>query len=465
MIRIHVLGAAGGVTGSCYIVETSKAHVMVDFGQFQGPDARGGSNLVMPPDIDRLSAVVLTHAHLDHSGRLPILCKNGYKGDIFATSASSDLTDAVLADAAGIQEQDAASENRRRERAGLEPIPPLFTRADAECIKTRTKDCPFYKPVQVADGVSILYREAGHILGAASIEMTVTDGGITKVIAFSGDIGPRHVPILRDPDPPEKADLVFLESTYGDREHPPMQPSLDQFLKIIRETIFNKQRVLIPAFAIGRTQLILYYLGQAVREGKLQPDIPIYLDSPAAMRATMVYRKHGELFDTEASKLARTGTFEQDLKKFRIIESPAESRALNESWDPCVIIAGSGMCEGGRIVHHIRHNIWRRGTSLILVGYMGEGTMGRRLSEGAKQVYIFNDPIIVRADVHKVDGFSAHAGRAELLEWMSKLAAGKPRVVLTHGDNGPRASLAQGLLERYGLKAELPMRGDVLTVA
>lgn len=465
MIRIHVLGAAGGVTGSCYIVETSKARVMVDFGQFQGPDARGGANYVLPPDLGTLNAVVLTHAHLDHSGRLPILCRSGYKGAIFATAASSDLTDAVLADAAGIQEQDAFAENRRRERAGLEPIPPLFTRADADCIKERTRDCEYYKPVQVAEGISVLYREAGHILGATSVEMTVTDVGVTKRVVFSGDIGPRNVPILRDPDPPEKADLVFLESTYGDREHPPMQPSLDQFLKIIRETIFNKQRVLIPAFAIGRTQLLLYYMGQAVREGKLPPDIPIYLDSPAALRATLVYRKHGELYDKEAAKIARTGTFEQDLKGFRIVESAAESRTLNESWDPCVIIAGSGMAEGGRIVHHLRHNIWRRGTSLILVGYMGEGTMGRRLAEGAKQVYIFNDPIIVRASVYKIDGFSAHAGRAGLIEWLSKLAAGKPRVVLTHGDNGPRASLAQGLLERYGLKAELPMRGDVLTLA
>ncbi|MGH7242956.1 MAG: MBL fold metallo-hydrolase RNA specificity domain-containing protein [Phycisphaerales bacterium] len=465
MIRIHVLGAAGGVTGSCYLVETSQARVMVDFGQFQGPDARGGANFVMPPDLGTLNAVVLTHAHLDHSGRLPILCRGGYKGKIYATSASSDLTDAVLADAAGIQEQDTFSENRRRERAGLDPIPPLFTRADADCINAQMHDCDYYKSIQVADGISVLFREAGHILGATSIEMTVTDGGVTKVIAFSGDIGPRDVPILRDPDPPAKADLVFLESTYGDREHPPMQPSIDQFLKIIRETIFNKQRVLIPAFAIGRTQLLLYYMGQAVRDGKLPPDIPIFLDSPAAMRATLVYRKHGELYDKDAAKLARTGNFEQDLKNFRIIESPAESRALNESWDPCVIIAGSGMAEGGRIVHHLRHNIWRRGTSLILVGYMGEGTMGRRLAEGAKQIYIFNDPIIVRANVYKIDGFSAHAGRAGLIEWMSKLAVGKPRVILTHGDNTPRASLAQGLLERYGLKAELPMRGDVLTLA
>lgn len=465
MIRIHTLGAAGGVTGSCYLVETSRARVLVDFGQFQGPDARGGANFVMPPDLQSLNAVVLTHAHLDHCGRLPLLCKHGYRGSIYATPASSDLTDAVLADAAGVQEQDAESENRRRVRAGLEPIPPLFTRADAECVKARTKDSPYGRQVAVAEGVSVLFREAGHILGATSVEMTVSDGGVTKRIAFSGDIGPRHVPILRDPDPPEKADLVFLESTYGDREHPPQQPSIDEFVRIIRDTIFNKQRVLIPAFAIGRTQLLLYYLGQAVREGKLQADIPIYLDSPAAMRATMVYRKHGELYDKDAANLARSGNFEQDLKRFRIIESPTESRALNESWDPCVIIAGSGMCEGGRIVHHIRHNIWRRGTALILVGYMGEGTLGRKLAQGAKQIYIFNDPIAVRADVHKIDGFSAHAGRTELIEWLSKLATGKPRIALTHGDNGPRASLAQGILERYGLTAELPMRGDVLTLA
>ncbi|MFO0861646.1 MAG: MBL fold metallo-hydrolase [Phycisphaerales bacterium] len=465
MIRIHTLGAAGGVTGSCYLVETSRARVLVDFGQFQGPDARGGANFVMPPDLQSLNAVVLTHAHLDHCGRLPLLCKHGYRGSIYATPASSDLTDAVLADAAGVQEQDAESENRRRVRAGLEPIPPLFTRADAECVKARTKDSPYGRQVAVAEGVSVLFREAGHILGATSVEMTVSDGGVTKRIAFSGDIGPRHVPILRDPNPPETADLVFLESTYGDREHPPQQPSIDEFVRIIRDTIFNKQRVLIPAFAIGRTQLLLYYLGQAVREGKLQADIPIYLDSPAAMRATMVYRKHGELYDKDAANLARSGNFEQDLKRFRIIESPTESRALNESWDPCVIIAGSGMCEGGRIVHHIRHNIWRRGTALILVGYMGEGTLGRKLAQGAKQIYIFNDPIAVRADVHKIDGFSAHAGRAELIEWLSKLATGRPRIALTHGDNGPRASLAQGIQERYGLTAELPMRGDVLTLA
>ncbi len=465
MIRIHVLGAAGGVTGSCYLVETSKARVMVDFGQFQGRDARGDTNLSMPPiDLKKLSAVVLTHAHLDHSGRLPMLCSAGYRGPIYATPASSDLTDAVLADAAGIQEQDAESDNRRRLRAGLEPIPPLFTRADAECIKARMKDSPYYQQIPVAEGISVLYREAGHILGATSVEMTVADAGQTKRIVFSGDIGPRDVPILRDPDPPSEADLVFLESTYGDREHPAQQPSVDEFIRIISETIFNKQRVLIPAFAIGRTQLLLYYLSEAVRAGKLSPSISIYLDSPAAMRATMVYRKHEELYDEEATRLLKMRRLEKDLKSLRIIESPAESRALNNSWDPCVIIAGSGMCEGGRIVHHLRHNIWRRGTSLILVGYMGEGTLGRKLSEGARQVYIFNDPIAVRADVHHLDGFSAHAGREELIRWLSKVAPSKPRVALTHGDDGPRASLAQGLLERYGIKAELPMRGNIITL-
>ena len=310
-----------------------------------------------------------------------------------------------------------------------------------------------------------MYREAGHILGATSVEMTVSDGGVTKKIVFSGDIGPRGVPILRDPDPPESCDLAFLESTYGDREHPPAQAAIDALIKIVRETIFNKQRVLIPAFAIGRTQMLLYYLGEAARQGKLPASTPVFLDSPAAMRATMVYRKHEELFDGEAAKLAKTGTFEQSLKNFRIVETATESRSLNESWDPCVIIAGSGMCEGGRIVHHLRHNIWRRGTALVLVGYMGEGTLGRKLGDGAKQVYIFNDPIAVRADVFKLDGFSAHAGRAELIAWPEKLARSRPRIVLTHGDNGPRASLAAGLKERYGIDAELPMRGDVLTLA
>jgi metallo-beta-lactamase family protein len=473
MIQVRVLGAAGGVTGSAYLVETSQTKVLVDLGMFQGRDARTTNGNGERIDVNAslgvidprsLAAVVLTHAHLDHTGRLPMLTRAGYNGPIFATPASGDLTEAVLRDSAGIQEQDTQRENRKRERAGLDPIEPIYTKQDAEAVYKLIKDVPYAKEAPVAPGVKIRYYEAGHILGSASIAMTVSDAGVTKKIVFSGDIGPRNAPILRDPEPPSEADLVFLESTYGDKEHPGTSASVERLIRIVRDTIFNKQRVIIPAFAIGRTQLLLYHLICAHEAGELA-DIPVYLDSPAAKRATEVYMKHTNLYDAEATKLARCQRLVDGLKSLRLIETANESRALNESWDPCVIIAGSGMCEGGRIVHHLRHNLWRRGTAVVLVGYMAEGTLGRKLADGADQVFIFNDPIAVRADIHRLDGFSAHAGRSELLAWPEKMMKGRPRLVLTHGEDGPRAALAAGLKDRYGVAAELPMRGDVIHLA
>lgn len=465
MIRIRVVGAGSGVTGSSYLVETPQARVLVDFGQFQGADARQSDNASLGPvDPARLNAVVLTHAHLDHSGRLPLLIRHGYRGPMFASIATVDLTAAVLDDAAGIQEQDAARENRRRERAGLDPIPPLFSRADADAFDRAARPIPFEQWTRVADGVEVRFFEAGHILGSASVEMRIRSAEATRTIVFSGDVGPRGVPILRDPVLPPSCDLAFLESTYGDRDHQTGPDAAEALVRIVRDAYFERQRVLIPAFAIGRTQLLLYHLGEAIADGRLG-QVPIYLDSPAGRRATDVYMKHQDLYDAEAKRLIAADGVRRGLSSLRIVESPQESMALNRSWDPCVIIAGSGMCEGGRIVHHLRHNLWRRGTRVVLVGYMARGTLGRRLAENAKEVAIFGDPIAVRAEIHRLDGFSAHAGRSELLEWARPAAAPGARIVLTHGEPEARSSLAEGLRERYGVDVVLPMNGDTIDLS
>jgi metallo-beta-lactamase family protein len=463
-MKITLYGAAGDVTGSAYYVETDSAKVLVDFGVFQGGKQAEIRNLKLPPiNINRLDGVILTHAHLDHTGRLPLLAKNGYRNPVFATPATIEMTALILHDSAKVKKLDMMRANRKRSRAGKPHIQPLYSSDDVDHVLKLFKPIPYNEPFPAAPGISVRAVEAGHILGSASIELTATEKGKKKVIVFSGDLGPMGMAILKDPAPLPYADLVFLESTYGDRDHRSLKDTLLEGETIIRQAVQEKGKILIPSFAVGRTQQLLYYLAAAFHRGDV-PKFPVFLDSPMANEATNIYMKHPELYDEEALELAKSGELKADLSHVNISTSPEESIAINDVEGPCMIIAGSGMCNAGRILHHLRHNLWMPETSVIIVGYQAEGTLGRQLVDGAKTVRIFGETIAVKAQIHLLGGLSAHAGQSDLLRWFDVVAGSKPKVVLSHGEEKGRLPLAEIISKTYGLTPVLPEYGEVIEI-
>lgn len=461
-MKITIHGAAGEVTGSAYLVETDRARVLVDFGMFQG-GARTEAKNVLPSGLEpkTLNTVLLTHAHLDHCGRLPLLLKGGYTGSILATNATVDLAGLILRDSAKVQSYDAERANRKRERAGKELKEALYNADDVERTMKQFRAVEFDAPLDAAGGITARYVGAGHMLGSASIELTVREKGKTSVVVFSGDIGPSGLAIVRDASPIKRADAVFLESTYGDRDHKPLKETLAEFGAIIEQAVRQKSRVLVPAFAVGRTQQILHHLNELFCAGTVKP-FPVYLDSPMAIEATKIYRSHPDLFDDETLDLQRACDIASRHAHVKPTPTAQDSMKLNDAPGPCVIMAGSGMCNAGRILHHFRHGLWRPETIVMIVGYQGEGTLGRQLVDGAKEVKIFGEKISVRARIETLNGFSAHAGQGELLKWFRFMAPSKPQVILTHGEARGREPLAELIRKRHGLKPLLPSQGDAI---
>jgi metallo-beta-lactamase family protein len=459
-MKITLHGAAGEVTGSAYLVETDRARILVDFGMFQG-GAHAEARNCLPKDLAprRLDAVLLTHAHLDHCGRLPLLTRAGYPGPVYATEATRELAGLILHDSAKVQAYDIERVNRKRQRANEPLQEPLYGHPEVEQTLALFRTVAFEQPRLVAEGVTARFVEAGHMLGSASIQLTIQDRGQTREVVFSGDLGPKGLALVRDAVPLNHADLVFLESTYGDRDHKPAAETLAEFRDIIRKAVERRARILVPAFAVGRTQQILFHLEELFCARTIQP-FPIYVDSPMAIEATKIYERHPDLFDAEALDLERRCGALDNQPYVRTCATPQESMALNDALGPCLIMAGAGMCNAGRILHHLRHGLWRPETVILIVGFQAEGSLGRMLVDGAKEVSIFGEKIAVKAEIHTLNGFSAHAGQSELLRWFEPLAPAKPKVVLSHGEPRGREPLAALIEKRHGLKPLLPAVGD-----
>ena len=464
-MKIKLTGASGGeVTGSAYLVRTKRATILVDAGLFQGGRQSEAKNrLPSGARPDELDAVLLTHAHLDHTGRLPLLFKHGFTGTVFATAATLDLAELIMKDCARIQSQDAERKTRKAAQRDQPPVEPLYEPEDVEPFRSLARTVQFQKPVQVADGMTARWIEAGHMLGSGSIELTVDEDGRKKVVVFSGDLGPTTMPLLREFQTFQKADAVFLESTYGDRLHRPYDKTVAEFERIVKKVAQGGGKILVPTFAIGRSQQMLYHLAIMFLRKDLAP-FPVYLDSPMALEATKIYRKYPDLFDDELIAWQKKGLLPLNRSIFKPSVTANDSKKINDVEGPCVVLAGAGMCNAGRILHHLKQNLDNPTTNVLIVGFQGHGSLGRRLVEGHEAVTIFGERIPVRASVHTLNGFSGHADQSELLKWFATLAPAKPKVFLTHGEDRGRGTLAKLIQQKHKLSAVLPKQGDVVEI-
>ena len=447
-MKLSFYGADQCVTGSCHGIEANGKKILVDCGLQQGRDEV--NNTQFPFAANSIDYVLVTHAHIDHSGRIPLLIKQGFHGEILTTRLTGELMSIMLLDSAHIQEQDAAWKNRKGQRAGAEYTEPLYTIEDAQRVGEFLKTCEYRQPVNLCEGVTVEFMDAGHLLGSASIKMTITENGVTKTIVFSGDIGNINQPIIRDPTHFHGTDYVVMESTYGDRNHDAVWSYTDDLAKIIDETMAKGGNVIIPSFAVGRTQELLYFIRE-IKDGhmvKSNPDFPVYIDSPLAKKATTIFTGdlHGYL-DEDAIRLVSDGTHMFNFSNLRMTETMEESKALNEDRTPKVIISASGMCDAGRIRHHLKHNLWRPECVVVFVGYQGEGTLGRHLLEGAQSVKMFGEEIAVKAKIVNYTGLSSHADRDHLISWISDIKDPQPQqVFVVHGDREVALFFAQTLV-------------------
>jgi len=456
-MKLQFFGAAEEVTGSCHILEVSGQTLLLDCGLIQGgrkDEARNADPF--PFDASKIDAVVLSHAHLDHCGRLPLLVKRGFRGPVFAQEASCELTAILLADAAHLQERDAEYRSRKTGKN----IKPLYTLADGEQVMRQLQGVKYRHKTEVITGVSIRFRDAGHILGSCAVEVWLSERGVERKIVFSGDLGQYDTPILRDPECIDRADLVLMESTYGNRRHRDRSRTLEELGEIFSAARSREGNILIPAFSIGRSQEILYQLGKYYREWNLQR-FQIFLDSPMAIEASKVYWEYDHLYDEEATRLRRENGGMPLLKNLTLSQATDDSMAINRIRSGAIVIAGSGMCNGGRIVHHLKHNLDREETQVIIVGYQAQGSLGRRLVDGEESVRIHGKNVRVRAAIHTVGGLSAHGDQDDMARWYECME-NRPPVYLVHGEPESQKGFQKYLTKRCGARVHLPKSGDVL---
>lgn len=454
-MKIQFCGAASGVTGSCHLITTKKHKILLDCGQFQGGKSMEAMNFEpFPFDPSEIDYLILSHAHIDHCGRIPLLIKRGFKGDIYCTDATADLVEVMLKDSGYIHEKEAEWKNRKAERAGKPFVEPLYTYNDALDSLKYLKPVLYDQLIELNEEIKIVFNDAGHILGSAITELWVEEEENVSKIVYSGDLGVMDRPILRNPTIIKKADYVIMESTYGNRLHPSNCTSIDEMIEIVLKTIQRGGTVVIPSFAVGRTQELIYQFNRFYQENskykKQLENLMVYVDSPMATTATEVFRRNAQVFDEDTKKYILNGDNPLDFKNLRFTRSTEESRFLNMDKHPKVIISASGMCEAGRVRHHLKHNLWNPKSSVIFVGYQAEGTLGRLLVEGIKEVTLFGEEVHVNAEIYNLEGFSGHADMNGLLSWVSGFRKKPSEIFLVHGESEAKHDFANTIKNELG---------------
>lgn len=465
-MRLKFLGAAQNVTGSRYLLEDDNVRVLVDCGLYQERHLRDRNWDPFPIPPKSIDAVLLTHAHLDHSGLLPKLVREGFKGSIYCTDATADISKIMLLDSAHLQEEDAKSKKKRHEkegRTGPHPEVPLYTINDANACLSLLSPVRYEDKIQVAQGISASFHDAGHILGSSSIKVEFALNGEKRTVIFSGDVGRWDRPILRDPTIFESADYILVESTYGDRLHGDVDSIQQMLTNVVNSTRIAGGNIVIPSFTIGRAQEVLYYLNELLMEDRI-PHLMVFVDSPMAIKAIEVFRRHPELFDQDMLELLSEGDSPFDFPNLKMTRTTHESKAVNYISGTAIIIAGSGMCTGGRIKYHLLNNISRSESTILFVGYQAVGTLGRHIVSGDKEIRIFGKTQPVRAKITQISGFSAHADRDELLRWLSGLQKPPRHVFVTHGEPNVARHFANLLTEKKGWKTSVPSYQDEVTL-
>jgi metallo-beta-lactamase family protein len=461
-MQVTCLGAARTVTGSCFLLEKDSARFLVDCGMFQGIKEIEKRNWTRGKlRWHEIPYILLTHAHMDHSGLIPRAVKEGFKGKIICTEPTYELCRIMLRDSAHIQEMEAEWINRKNSRSGGKPVEPLYTTDDAERSLTFFKTLDHGECFSIHPDIEICFRKAGHILGASFLDIVFQEKGYQGKLVFSGDMGRKEALIVPDPEIIEEADFLFIESTYGDRGHKTQEDSKKELLAAIMEGWQNKEKIIIPAFAIERTQEILYILHEFRKKG-LMPSIPIYLDSPLAISATEIFKKSPDYFDEDMSRLVAQGENPLELPELKYSRTAEESMAINRQQGTAIIIAASGMCNAGRIKHHLKHNLWRTGAQIVITGFQAKGTLGRALVDGVKRVKIFREDVAVRARVHTIGGFSAHADQKELMSWLGHFKNSDLQVFIVHGEESVSLAFAKAIEQAFPYHVQVPYWQETL---
>lgn len=460
-MKIKFLGAAKEVTGSCFIVETDSARFAVDCGMHQGGaemDKRNWDTALYDPA--KIDFFLITHAHIDHSGLLPRMVQNGFRGPVYATEPTGDLVKILLLDSAHIQETEANWKKKRMQRDGKSNgnngSVPLYSTKDAEAVAPLIKTKTYNEVFTPGNGIKANFQDAGHILGAAILELFIQENGTSTKLIFSGDIGRRHQLLMKDPAAIREADFLFMESTYGDRDHKGEDDSLNELAAAIQYSYSRGEKIIIPAFAVERTQEMLYSLYLLNRDGRLPKDIPVILDSPLAIKSTEIFRKYRSYLDGETQSLLKNGEDPLDLPQLQFSSTTEQSMKINDMRGSAIVISASGMANAGRIKHHLRHNLWRPGASIVFVGFQAQGTPGRKIVEGAKKIHLFNEDIAIQAKIWTINGFSAHAGQKQLLDWLGNFPNIKMPVFLVHGELAAQEQLASLIKQKLGFDVKIP---------